>query len=409
MRKESLEETLDAHPSGRAGRPARALLGDAEPTEPDLAHLVRQALHRPGARIVDWHVEPVSYDIVSPLTAGLFRVRGHAADPTWTGPWSLFVKLVRSWRHWPMLPVIPPDIRAALLQHEGWKAEPDIYRSDLAAALPDGLRMPRVLRVDDLGDERFALWLEDVSADGGVWDIPRFERAARLLGHLTARLTAGDLLPSTVPRDEGVTTRNFYASRLAAYALPLLHSDATWANHVVAAAADATLRDDLGELANRLPAMLDRLDRVPHGLAHGDACPQNLLVSDDNLDGPALATSFVVIDWGMACNAPVGYELAQLLIGFAHSGQLSVEKLPAIHEAILGAYVDGLAEEGMKVDEKEVRYAFDAGLVIRSAFTALPLEQLSGPPGNGLAALIAERVRLTRYLVDLGLAMPRDV
>ena len=110
----------------------------------------------------------------------------------------------------------------------------------------------------------------------------------------------------------------------------------------------------------------------------------------------------------MACSAPVGYELAQLLIGLAHSGHLTVEDLPTIHDAILEEYVDGLAAEGLAVDMADARFGFDAALVLRSAFTALPLEQLTGPASDSLERLIAQRVRLTRYLVDLGLAIPRQ-
>jgi tRNA A-37 threonylcarbamoyl transferase component Bud32 len=377
-----------------------SLLGDATPTEHELTRLVQDVLHRPAARVVAWDVEPAAYEINSPLTGGLFHVRGIASDGDWVGPWSVFVKLVRSWRHWPMLHIVPQHVRDAMLQHQGWRNEPEIYRSELAASLPDGLRLPRVLHVHDLGDERVVMWLEDVAADGVSWDLPRFERAARLLGHLTARLTAGDLFPPVVSRDIGEMTRGFYESRVRGYAFPILYNDAMWRHPIVAATVDADLRTDLLELAERVPAILARLDRLPHTLVHGDACPQNLLIPvETGTDG------FVVIDWGMACNAPIGYELAQLLIGLAHSGQLSVVDLPEIHDAILGAYGEGLTEEGLTVDVEDVRYGFDAALVIRSAFTALPLERLAEPATDQLAALMADRIRLTRYLVDLGLAI----
>jgi hypothetical protein len=380
---------------------SHALLADAALPEDELTRLVQDLLNRPAASVIASEVEPVAYEINAPLTGGLYHVRGIASDEDWIGPWSVVVKLVRSWRHWPMLHIVPESVREAMLQHQGWRVEPEIYRSQLAAALPTGLRLPQVLRVHDLGDERVALWLEDVAADGGTWDLARFERAARLLGHLGGRLTAGDLLPPTVSRDIEDMTHRFYESRLRGYAFPILDDDAMWTHPVVAATVDGSLRRDLRELAARLPAMLGRLDRLPHTFVHGDACPQNLLIPVD-----AVSDGFVVIDWGMACNAPIGYELAQLLIGLAHSGELSVEELPDIHDAILTAYVDGLADEGLTVDANDVRYGFDAALVIRSAFTALPLEQLTGPPRPGLDTLMADRVRLTRYLVDLGLRIP---
>jgi len=58
------------------------------------------------------------------------------------------------------------------------------------------------------------------------------------------------------------------------------------------------------------------------------------------------------------------------------------------------------------VDEDVVRFGFHAALVVRSAFSALPLARLSGPNTRADAALVAHRIRLTRYLVDLGLGLP---
>jgi Phosphotransferase enzyme family len=378
------------------------ILGDAQPSDEELTVMVQDVLRRPNARIVDWRVESVPYEIGTPLTGGLFRVRGIVSDGDWIGAWSLFVKLIRSWRHWPMLHIMPEEIREAMLQHPGWRNEPEIYRSGLADALPDGLVMPGVLGVHDLGDERFVLWLEDVEARDGCWSLTQFRRAARLLGQLSARLTAQDALPLHISRDSIEMVQGFYESRLSAYAFPLLRTDATWAHPAVAAAADPELRTDLLELAGRLPAIIARLDQLPHTQIHGDACPQNLLTPISNEDG------FVVVDWGMACSAPVGYELAQLLIGLAHSGHLTVGDLPTIHDAILEEYVEGLAAEGLAVDMADARFGFDAALVLRSAFTALPLEQLTGPASDSLERLIAQRARLTRYLVDLGLAIPRQ-
>ena len=107
--------------------------------------------------------------------------------------------------------------------------------------------------------------------------------------------------------------------------------------------------------------------------------------------------------------AAVGYDLGQLLIGLAHAGRLDVDRLTAVHDAVLPAYAAGLADEGMRVDLDVVRFGFHAALVVRSAFSALEFSALPppGPPTPDRAATVARRVRLTRHLVDLGLALPR--
>lgn len=166
------------------------------------------------------------------------------------------------------------------------------------------------------------------------------------------------------------------------------------------AAADPDLRRDLEALAARLPGLLDVLDGLPQTAAHGDACPQNLLVPADEPDG------FVVIDWMPAGPVAVGSDLGQLLVGRAHTGELDVDDLAALHEPILTEYTAGLADEGLPVDEGLVRTGFDGALILRSAFTALPLERLHEPVSAELAGLFARRTRLTRYLVDLGLDLP---
>jgi hypothetical protein len=133
---------------------------------------------------------------------------------------------------------------------------------------------------------------------------------------------------------------------------------------------------------------------------HGDASPQNLLVPAEDPD------TFVAIDWSLMGPVAVGYDLSQLLIGPAHAGLLDVDRLPAVHDAVLPAYVAGLADEGMRVGTDVVRFGFHVALVVRSAFSALPPARLAGPATPGDAALVARRIRLTRYLVDLGLAPP---
>ncbi len=80
----------------------------------------------------------------------------------------------------------------------------------------------------------------------------------------------------------------------------------------------------------------------------------------------------------------------------------AVSELPALHDALVTVYVRGLADEGLIVGSDVVRYGMDAGLAVRSAFTALPLDRLGEPVTDELAAFVAERLELTRYLVDLG-------
>jgi hypothetical protein len=382
---------------------AGTLLGAAELGESELVVIARAVTGLAGAVLRRWWVEPVDHEIGMPSTAGLLRVRGVVADEGGDRPWSVFVKLLQSDRHMgppTSIPAPPREwVRTGIAADLSWRYEADVYLSDLDDVLPVGLRLPRRYRIQDLGKDRLAEWLEDVSVVRGGWDLTRFERAARLLGRLAVRLVVSERLPAFVSRVRGEALREKYAVR-EIFTLPSLLGDAIWAHPRLAGVVDERLQDDLRRLVERVPTMLDVLDRLPQTFMHGDASPQNLLVPADD------PTGFVAIDWSMDGLAAVGYDLGQLLVGLAHTGQLDLDLLPEIHDVIVAAYTAGLADEGMRVDEDVVRYGFRAALAVRSAFVALPLDRLAEPPTPESTALVAAGARLTRYLVDLGLGLP---
>lgn len=368
----------------------------AVPAEADLAAMVCAELRRRDARLDGWWVEPVDHRIVSPGTAGLHRVRGVARAGAESLPWSLFVKLVHSPQHIPAFAVVPDEVREWARTSFAWDYEVQVYWSGLREAMPRGLRLPRLYRVDDSGDRRLAMWLEDVRiAPDAVWDLPRFRRAATLLGRLNAVTTVRDLLPAGASRVPGEVLRMATRGFVQSLAIPALLDDAVW-RHPLIAGMDPALRDDLGRLAQRIPELLDALDRLPQLMTHGDACPQNLLVPADDPDG------FVPIDWSAGGLAAVGCDLGQLVIGEAHAGRLAPGRLRSVIDAVVEAYAVGLAAEGIAADESDIRYGAEATLVMRSAFLSIPLDRLGEEPTDDLAEHIAERIRLTRRLVDLG-------
>jgi hypothetical protein len=345
-----------------------------------------------GDRPVDasaWTVLPVEYGSPSPTTGGLYRVVGAG--------WSVFVKVVQSFRHWDLLPVFPPHLRAEALATTSWRIEADLYGSALGELLPAGMRLPVVHAIDDDGDDRVVVVLEDVDADRTPWDVARYADAAGLLGRLDARLTAATHLPTTELQAPGALLRRYVDSRVVPLCVPALVDPATWRHPLLAGHAE--LRDAFAELASQVPALLDSLAAFTQLRMHGDATPHNLLVARDRPD------ELVVIDWAMGAVAPAGEELGQLLLGGAHDGVLGPGDLVALRDVVVPAYVAGLAVEGVDVAEAEVRRAMDTAITLRSAFSALPLERLGEPVTDELAALVAHRVELTRHLVDVGLSL----
>ncbi|MFI6600602.1 hypothetical protein ACIBHX_30525 [Nonomuraea sp. NPDC050536] len=340
----------------------------------DLTDLVREALGDPAAEIAEQRVEPVETTMNALSTVGLHRVRG----TTTTGAsWSFFVKSVQSLRVWDGLSQFPEAMRPAMGELFPWRADVDAYLAD--EPLPDGLRMPRLCRLDVLDDDRLVMWLEDVQQAPGEWDLDRYHRAARLLGELAA------MRPTSGPN---ASLRTFATNIPPQVMIPAVLDDAVWRHPLVAPHADERLREDIAFFATQIGTILDALERLPHTGVHGDASPHNLLVPADG------SAEFVAVDWSWNSPGAVGFDLGQLLIGRAHDGLLPVEDLPTVHEAITDGYGSVLKHDG-----------YLGALVLRSLWTAIPVERLTDDPDDDLRAFFAHRVALARYLTTQARAL----
>jgi len=362
--------------------------------EEALAGVVAAALGRPVTP-AGFATVPVAYQPGSPATGALLRVSGTTGDGE---PWSLFLKVLHHPRHWPRIGGVPAEIRQQFLDQFPWRMELVAWQPGFADRLPAGMRVPRLYRLAELGDDRVAVWMEDVRVLDGAWDPPRFARAAHALGGLAARRADPELLAACgLPAGWGL--RNYHRSRVE-FVLPLLDRDELWAHPLPAGAVDGRLRDDLRALGARVPELLDRMDGLSQALPHGDASPQNLLVPADDPD------TFVAIDVSFQSPQAVGFDLGQLLVGLTHAGELPAAALPAIHRRLVPAFTAGLRAAGGRATAEEVAFGYVASLVVRAGFTSLPFERLGEPPTPALAATFRERAALTRVIADLGLALP---
>lgn len=135
-------------------------------------------------------VTPVAYNWGSPATAGLWRV--DVTDAGEVASCAYFVKLLRHTRLWPGLGFLPDDAsRADFIEHFPWRAELDMYESEIGAVLPEGLRTPVLHHVSYSGVDHIALWWEFVPQRPVPWQLADYRRAAYLLGRLAARRREG--------------------------------------------------------------------------------------------------------------------------------------------------------------------------------------------------------------------------
>lgn len=374
-------------------------------TQPTVTEAVSAMLGHP-VELDTWTVADVPYASGSPATGGLYRVHGRTRDRQ---PWSIFLKVLQHPRHWPRLPSLPTHLRAFFLEGFPWRAELTAWEPAFADRLPNGLRLPALYLIEDLGDDRLGVWMEDVATAEKPWDLATFGRAAQVLGGLAARRSDPELIAaSELPPGQGL--RRYVDSRIHGWVGPLLDQDAIWRHPALAAAADGgRLRHVLSWLYAHTDAMLEELDRLPQAMPHGDASPQNLLV-------PAtVPDSFVAIDIAFSTPHAVGFDLGQLLVGLVHAGQLPVAALPAIHEVLVPSYVAGYRTSGRDIDPNSVVRGYLLTMMLRSGFTSLPFEVLQGPTTDGpttdrpttadvdLYASLRERAALTRFITDLTL------
>lgn len=343
----------------------RHLLGSADVDEAELTAMVADLLGHPPAEVevVSSRATPVDYDIPSITTVGRFWVNGTARTPDGEQPFRMFVKHVQAWHHSPFFAFVPEEARDFARTTVPWRTEAEVYRSDLADRLPQGLTLPRALGVHDRDPDAVVMWLEASEHPVVAWDSARYERAAHLLGRMSGSSAVAPLA-GVGAFDWHVLTYVF--GRLVHDVVPTVMGDEAWRRPVVA--------EEFGDLQDRMRAACGRLEAYAHELAalpqrasHGDACPNNLLpgrTSDD----------FVLIDFGFWMPQAVGFDLGQLVGGEIQLGRLPAIDLADLDERCLIAHHEGLAAEGFDVDLDVLRRAHALQLLVFSGISSLPTD-----------------------------------
>jgi hypothetical protein len=373
-----------------AGR-GRTLLGPADVPDEALARMVARSLRVPRVELLSCAVSVAEYDLQALTTAGRYWVRGTVRHPEGTSGYSFYVKVVQSWARTPAAAQVPESERAGITAGIPWRTEPLVYRTDLHRRLPHGFTMPEVHAVLDLDGESAAIWLAAIDVDPTRWDPATFERAARLLGRFAA---SPDVAPIRSVGSHDVVSR-YVSGRVEHQIAPALRDPRLWDHPAVAVAFDTSDRDRLLAAVDALPGYVDELAAVPLGTAHGDACPRNLLRV------PGAADSFVLIDFGFLCTAPLGFDLSQLLLGEVQLGERAAGDLLDLEQRCLTAYIAGLREEGCDTSADLVRRAQALVMLIFCGLSAVPLEVLLGMPGPGGPDVIRERAAAARFVLDL--------
>jgi hypothetical protein len=368
----------------------RAVLGDDDVTDAELAAIVADLWEVPEVTLLDSTAETVDYQVPAILTGARSWVRGHADAGDGPREFTLFVKRVHHWRHSPMFALVPPEVAEWAATTVPWRSEVLAYGSDLADRLPDGLTMPRALRVDDRPDDTAVLWLETVEHDPAPWTPDDYARAAYLLGRMSGSARVAEVA-AIDPQPWHI--RYFVDGRLAHTVFPLLDDEDVW-RHPAVAEHFGPLRADLNAVAARLDRLAEEYVALPHRASHGDASPNNLLRHPDD-DG------FTLIDFGFWRRQPVGFDLSQLLVGEIQVRRLDADDLPQRAAACLAAYAEGLAAEGSPVEPDVLRRSHAVCLMLFNGLPSIPVEVLGEDDQDVVAHHVAQRAAVLRYAVEV--------
>jgi hypothetical protein len=353
---------------------ARLLAVDGEPVEP--------------VELVEVSVEPVDYDLPAITTAARHWVAGHALTPRGSEPFRMFVKHVQSWARHPWFQQVPEEMRDLAAAGVPWRTEAEIYRSDLADRLPEGLSMPRALDVVDLDELSSAIWIEEVHSRDVAWDLERYRLAAFLLGRLAA---SPAVAPLAALRDVEWDLGIYATGRLEVQVIPMLMGEEIW-QHPLCASFDAELRGRLRAAAGEAVALAAEGDALPWLTSHGDACPNNLL--DDGTG------DLVMIDFGYWGAAPVGFDLQCLLVGDVQIGKRAADTLAEVDEVIIPAYVEGLRAEGCDIPEAVVRRGHAIRCLLMTGLSTVPFDLFEAPMTDDVRRIAADRALIARYCLD---------
>ena len=284
-----------------------------------------------------------SYRPFNTATGGLQRLTGTARIGEVRTAWSVIVKTVQT-SDGPVGGASDP------WHPHYWAREALLYEARVLEQLP-AIRAPRCFGVDRRASAA-QIWLEDIPRDDARWSLADYERAGRALGAFNGAYLAGLPLPTSEALSHD-WLRGVHRS-----ITPTVDRLRALGEHpMVRRCWPGSLLDRYLQLWRQRSELAARLDTLPHTFCHLDAFPRNLLGEPG--DAP------VAVDWSYAGIAPVGAELAALVVAGACLGDTHPGQLDGIEQASMSGYLDGLALAGWRGDPAMVRFGYAATAALR--------------------------------------------
>jgi hypothetical protein len=301
-----------------------------------LAEIVCQDQRCPDFVITSWQVDRLSdKGIVNP--DGLFRFSGtgyDAANREYERHWTVVLKNMKS-----------PEEEGDITNIWFWKRELLAVKSGLLDDLPaGGVKAPRFYGTTEQNGSAW-IWMEYIQEnDPPRWPLQRFPTAARFLGKLNGAYLCGRPLPNYVwlSRDQGISW------------VKDMDPDGTWDHPVVQQIVSAVNRPRLQRLLADQERFFQVYRTLPQVFSHCDASRRNQLFRV-NAEG---VEEMVSIDWAWCGIAPIGWDLAMLLVDSTLLFELEPKELPGVEAAAFPAYLEGLRSSGWQGDSGLLRLGY---------------------------------------------------
>lgn len=361
--------------------------------EATLTPILRQ-MFGDGAEVpLLWNVEPLTDAGLSPSAIGLYRVSGSVPED-----WSIIVKVFAQ----------PADPAADTPQHPFfWRREINIYQSGTLGYLPYGLRAPYFYDVTHQAGGISELWIEDMGAPE-AWPLERLMVAARSIGLMGGRYLIEYRLPDVSYLSRGMILP--FIADSASLVERACHPDA-WKHPLLREAFPQPPIERIAALWQDRTRIAGALAKLPQTLAHHDCWRKNLFTRI-NAEGDE---DIVLIDWELAGHGAAGEDAGNLLGVSLLNFDLDAAEAQDAADALLIAYLNGLADGGWRDDPTPIRFAFNAAASLRSVFSAAcwPVAIANDKSGRFITEteerwqrpieeIFAHWAKLTAFLLDRG-------
>jgi hypothetical protein len=335
-----------------------------------LTEVVRKDQRDPDLVILDWTVEPISHELLTDTTSGLFCFAGQGQSAKGNRHWTVVLKCMNN----------PKQSSQQPRESSYWRREIMAFQSGLLEQLPSGVRAPRCYGITEIEDGAW-VWIEYIQeATGKQWSLDYFQRTARQLGRFQGAYLCGTPLP-----DQPWLCWPFFGIGWAeqngwsGFMEPEFEQNA-WKWPIAKGALD-----DKQKL-RMLQLIVENLrfdlvnTRLPQVLCHNDVHRKNFMWTLSPQTGEE---ELIGVDWAFTGPGAVGNDLGELVGNSMYFFDYDPYDVETLETALLDGYLAGIADNRVGIDPRQVRLGY---LISLSFF----METLPGwtpfilPPDSGV-------------------------